>query len=75
MRGIRAFLFRLGGLFGKGRRDRELAEEIESHLELHIEDNLRAGMGLEAARRQERLKFGGIEAVKEAWRRHSDWIL
>jgi hypothetical protein len=43
-------------------------EEIESHLELHIEDNLRAGMTLEEARRQARLKFGGIEAVKESYR-------
>jgi predicted permease len=68
MRRFRAFLLRLGGLFAKDRRNRELAEEIESHLELHIEDNLRAGMSLEEARRQARLKFGGVEAVKESYR-------
>jgi predicted permease len=68
MRAIRAFLVRLGGLFHKGRRDRELAEEIESNLQLHIEDNLRAGMGPEDARRNAILKFGGIESAKEAYR-------
>jgi predicted permease len=68
MRTIRAFLLRLGGLFHKGRRDRELAEEIESNLQLHIDDNLRAGMSPEAARRDALLKFGGIESAKEAYR-------
>jgi macrolide transport system ATP-binding/permease protein len=68
MRTIRAFLLRLGGLFHKGRRDRELADEIESNLQLHIEDNLRAGMSPEDARRDALLKFGGIESAKEAYR-------
>ncbi len=68
MRTIRAFLLRLGGLFNKRRRDRELDEEIESNLQLHIEDNLRAGMSPEDARRNAILKFGGIESAKEAYR-------
>jgi predicted permease len=68
MRHIRAFLLRLGGLFHKERRDRDLAEEIESNLQLHIEDNLRAGMSPEDARRDALLKFGGIESAKEAYR-------
>jgi putative ABC transport system permease protein len=68
MRPIRAFLLRLGGLFHKERRDRELAEEIESNLQLHIEDNLRAGMSPEDARREALLKFGGVESAKEAYR-------
>jgi predicted permease len=68
MRTIRAFLLRLGGLFHKGRQDRNLAEEIESNLQLHIEDNLRAGMSLEDARRDALLKFGSIESAKEAYR-------
>jgi predicted permease len=68
MRTIRAFLLRFGGLFHKGRRDRELAEEIESNLQLHIEDNLRAGMNADDARREALLKFGGIESAKEAYR-------
>lgn len=68
MRSVRAFLRRLGGLFRKERRDRDLAEEIESHLQLHIEDNLRVGMSPEEARRDALLKFGGIESAKETYR-------
>src|SRR5262245_16475913 len=68
MRRIRAFLNRLVGLFCQGQRDRQLAEEIESHLQLHIEDNLRAGMAPEEARRQAILKLGGIDATEEAYR-------
>jgi putative ABC transport system permease protein len=55
-------------LLGRPRSDHELAEEFESHLELHIEDNLRAGMSLTEARRQALLKFGGVEAAKESCR-------
>jgi predicted permease len=59
---------RLGGLFGKDRRDAELAAEIESHLQLQIDDNLRAGMDPAEARRQATLRFDGVEAVKESYR-------
>ena len=58
---LRGLLLRCGGLFHKEGRDRELADEIESHLEMHIEDNLRAGMAPQEARRQALLKLGGIE--------------
>jgi hypothetical protein len=75
MRRMRAFLLRVGGLFRKERRDRELAEEIESHLQLHIEDNLRAGMNPEEARRLALLKFGGIESAKEAYRDRRSLLL
>jgi macrolide transport system ATP-binding/permease protein len=62
---LRAWLLRLGEVFGKERRDRELAAEMESHLQMHIEDNLRAGMTLAEARRQAMIKLGGIEQTKE----------
>ncbi|HEV7506266.1 MAG TPA: ABC transporter permease [Thermoanaerobaculia bacterium] len=55
----------MSGMFHRERRDRELAEELESHLALHVEDNLRAGMTPEAARRDAVLKLGGVESVKE----------
>jgi putative ABC transport system permease protein len=61
-------LLRITGLFGGRRRERELAEEFESHLELHFEDNLRDGMSPVEARRQAVLKFGGMEAAKESCR-------
>jgi predicted permease len=68
MRRLRAWCLRLGGLFGKDRREWELAEEMESHLQLHIDDNLRTGMNAEEARRQALIKLGGVEATKEIYR-------
>src|SRR6266487_1669828 len=68
MRRLRAWFLRLAGLFNKERRDRELAEEIESHLEIHMEDNLRRGMTPEEARREALIKLGGIEQTKESYR-------
>ncbi|MCW5558258.1 MAG: ABC transporter permease [Verrucomicrobiae bacterium] len=61
-------MLRFGGLFKKQRQDRELDEEIESHLQMHIEDNLRLGLTPEEARRQAMIKLGGVESTKEAYR-------
>jgi len=68
MRKLRAWFLRLGGLFGKERQERELAEEFESHLQMHIEDNLRRGMTAEEARRDALIKLGGLESAKERYR-------
>ena len=63
-----ALVRRLAGVFGKERRERELAEEIASHLALHIEENLNRGMSREEARRQALIRLGGIEMTKEIYR-------
>ena len=68
MRLLRAWLVRFASLFRSGRRERDMAEELEAHLQLHILDNLRAGMTPEAARRAALVKFGPVEAIKEEWR-------
>jgi putative ABC transport system permease protein len=68
MRGVRAALSRLGGLFGGRRREQELSDELESHLALHIEDNLKRGMTAEEARRRALIQLGGIEPAKEMYR-------
>ena len=65
---LRAWLVRFAGLWPAARRERDLADEIESHLELHIADNLRAGMAPGQARREAILKLGGVEPTKEAYR-------
>jgi predicted permease len=65
---IRASLRRLAGIFTSSHREREMAEEIESHLQMHIDDNIRAGLPPAEARRQALLKFGAMEAVKEEYR-------
>jgi putative ABC transport system permease protein len=68
VRRLRAWLVRLAGLFHKERRDLELEEEIATHLEMHVEDNLRRGMDAEEARRQALIKLGGVEQTKELYR-------
>jgi macrolide transport system ATP-binding/permease protein len=65
----RRALARLAGLvFRRRARERELADEIQSHLALHIDDNIRRGLSPDEARRQARLALGGVEAMKEAYR-------
>src|SRR5262249_10803536 len=68
VRRLRAWTMRFLGLFLTSRRDREFTAELESHLQFHINDNLRAGMSAEEARRQALIKLGGVEIVKECYR-------
>jgi predicted permease len=69
MKHLRVWALRVAGLLRSGGgRERDLAAEIDSHLQLHIDDNLRAGMSAEEARRQARLRLGGVEVAKEAYR-------
>jgi macrolide transport system ATP-binding/permease protein len=68
MRRLRALFIRLAALFRKDRQDREVSAELEAHLQLHIEDNLRAGMSAAEARRQALIKLGGVEQTKEIYR-------
>jgi putative ABC transport system permease protein len=70
MRWLRSFFLRLAGIFAAERRDRQFAAEVESHLQMHIEDNLRSGMSPESARREALMKLGGIEQTKENYRDH-----
>ncbi len=68
MRSFRAWFIRLCGLFNRELGERELSAELESNLQLHIEDNVRAGMNAKEARRQALIKLGGLEQSKEAYR-------
>ena len=68
MRRLRALLIRLAELFRKDRQEREFSAELESHLQMHIEDNLRAGMSKAEARREALMKLGGIEQTKQIYR-------
>jgi macrolide transport system ATP-binding/permease protein len=65
---MKVCISRVAGLFWKEQRNRELVEEIESNLQFHIADNLRAGMNAEEARRQALIAMGSMEAMKEAYR-------
>ena len=68
MREVRAWLLRLWGQFNRDRSDKEFAEEIETHLQMQIEDNLRSGMNPGQARREALVKSGGMEVTMQAHR-------
>src|SRR5262250_2889446 len=67
-RQLRGWLMRIFGLFNRKRRERDFAEELESHLAMHIEDNLRARMSPEEARRRALIKLGGVALTQELHR-------
>jgi predicted permease len=68
MRRLRAWIVRLAGVFRRAGTDRAFAQEIETHVQMHTDDNVRAGMGPSEARRRAVLKLGGIASVTESYR-------
>ena len=68
MKRLRSMIVRLAGVFSNRRREREIGDEIESHLQMHIDDRLRAGMTPEEARRDAILQLGGVEQTKQIYR-------
>jgi len=69
MRPLRAFVLRLAGVFTAWKRESDLAEELESHLQMQIDEKVRSGMDAAEARRQSLIESGGIEQAKELYRR------
>ena len=66
---------RLRGLFEHKRLERELDDEVLFHLEMQIEDNLKAGMNPAEARYAALRSFGGIEPMKERHRERRAFAL
>src|ERR1700693_498417 len=66
MKTLRAFWLRLAGTVHGESRD-NFAEELEGHLQMHTEDNVRKGMSATQARRDALMKLGGIEQTKELY--------
>src|SRR5438552_507778 len=62
---LRRFLSRVGGIFGRSRRDADLSEEIESHLAQLTAEHRRHGLSAHDARLAARRDFGGLDQVKE----------
>jgi hypothetical protein len=48
--------------------EREMDEELQFHLDMETEKNLRSGMTLEEARRRARIAFGGVEKHRDSLR-------
>ncbi len=68
MRKLARFFARLRNFAVNRRNDERLQEEIEQHIALQTEDNIRAGMPPDEARRRARLDFGPPGPVRDDYR-------
>jgi hypothetical protein len=59
---------RLFGVFGSTKSERELSAEIESHLQLHVDDNIPRRHDAGRSERRAVIALGGVEGTKEAYR-------
>ncbi|HEX6495141.1 MAG TPA: ABC transporter permease [Acidobacteriaceae bacterium] len=68
MRRLRAWWQRVRGIGRDSSREREMSDEIESHIQMQAEENERAGMNAQEARRAAFIKLGGAEQMRQAYR-------
>src|SRR5438094_74035 len=64
----RRFWARLSAFWHKRALDSDFNEEIESHLAMLVEDNVRRGLTIDEARRQARIRLGGAAVLQEQHR-------
>ena len=65
MRKLRALWIRL---LHRPQGDSDFEAELASHVAMHIEDGIRAGLSSEEARRQALIRLGGAEQTRQAYR-------
>jgi len=65
---FRESLLRIQSFARKKSLDQDLAEEMASHLQFAIEENMQNGMSPQEAERQARISFGGPQQSKETHR-------
>src|SRR6266536_1782637 len=70
---LRAWFCRLFGLLLKRRRESDMAEEMQHHVNLLIERNVAKGMSANEARTAALRQFGGLEQAKEIAREQRIW--
>jgi predicted permease len=68
MKALRRVLQRFRNSLHLRRSESDLAEELQLHIDLQTQDNIRSGMTADEACRAARLKFGAVEAIKETYR-------
>jgi predicted permease len=66
---------RLRGLVERKRLERELDDEVRFHLEMQVEDNLKAGMNAAEARYAALRSFGAMQPMKETYRERRAFVL
>jgi putative ABC transport system permease protein len=62
---LRVLASRIRSLFSRHDEDNEFARELEDHLAMGTEENIRRGMPSEEARRAARLRLGGLTQLHE----------
>src|SRR5262245_24933859 len=65
---LRETLARLRASFTRGALDRDFADEMQSHLAMLVEDNVRRGMTPVDARRAALIRIGGLTSLAEQHR-------
>jgi predicted permease len=68
MRTWRGWVKRLRAWMADGNRDRELGNELESVVQMHMDEHLCAGMARDEARRRALIEVSGVEQVRQAVR-------
>lgn len=68
MRNIRSFVLRVLGLIRFRETDADFVAELESHIALHTDEGVRAGLTHAEARRQALIRLGGAEQTRQAHR-------
>ena len=68
MRTLRAWWSRIAGFVRPGAGEGDFADELQSHIDLHTDDNIRAGMTPDEARRQALVRIGSVAGAREAHR-------
>ena len=61
---LRHLVARLKALFRGGDLDRDFAQELESHLQMLTDENLRRGLPLQEARRQAAIRLGAASSLQ-----------
>ena len=65
MRSVNRWFARIRNFMTGRRGDERLREEMEQHLAMQTEESIHAGMPPDEAKRQARLKLGGVETIRE----------
>jgi predicted permease len=73
MHRLRVFVSRVLESFGRRTSRSDLDTELNEHLQLLIEENIRRGMNEADARAAAHREFGGIEQTKEKYREQRGW--
>jgi hypothetical protein len=66
VRAVRRFFARLRNLATVRRGGARLREEIDAHIAMQTEENLKARMNSAEARREAVLRFGAVPAISES---------